>query len=180
MGSKSKEKMKRMLRRALRLYTYFRLGVVNYLGIFIALFNTSNLLWGFTPIHRWIPLSEFLVIFIVTYVPIAATLGYYDLKKGVNKTMAEINPFWKRATFIEKKWMVGAWTMKILPMMGLKDVAPKTFECLQRALISGIEWGVSKGKKLPKETCICEALKEEGLIDEETYKKCLEVALSER
>jgi len=172
--------MKRLFHKFLKFYIYLRFGIVNYLNMFIALFNTANLVWGFTPLHKKIGLFKFILIFLGMYIPIATVLGYYDLKKGVSKVTQEVSPFWRRATFLERKQIIGTF-FPFPPTKTFKDMASeRLYECWKEAYLEGLRWIVSKGKIVPKSECFCKAFYKEGLINEESYRKCLEVARSEK
>ena len=162
--------------KVMKLYTYLRFGIANYLNMFIALFNTANLIWGFTPLRHMIGLFEFIALFLLVYTPVVAVVGYYDLKRGVSKVTQEVNPFWRRAMFFERKIFIGS----VIPFPPLEGIgsSEKIEKCWKEAYEDGLRW-ISDENHVPKSACFCDALFEEGLLDEEGHKKCVEVALSE-
>ncbi len=164
----------RLLQRVIRFYVYTRLGLNNYIAFFIALFNTASLVWYFTGLKHLIPYRYFLIIVFILLLPLAAVLGYYDLKKLVSKVMVEVSPYWKRARFVDSKIFTGA--MMWLPLTStfrivIKD--EKIKKCLAKASEEMVKWVKSEGEYVPRNPCFCEIAKEIGLLDEEGYKMCL-------
>ena len=163
-----------LLQRIIRFYVYTRLGLSNYIAFFIALFNTASLVWYFTGLKRFIPYKYFLIVVFALLLPLAALLGYYDLKKLVSKVTVEVSPYWKRAKFIDSKIFTGAMMWPPLASIfriTIKD--EKINECLAKASEEMIKWIKSEGEYVPRNPCFCEVAKEIGLLDEEGYKMCL-------
>ncbi len=167
-----------MLKRILRYYVYLRVGISNYITFFIALFNTASLVWYFTRLKDIISFKEFALLFFLIYIPIALVLGYYDLKKLVAKTQAELSPFWRRANFISAvgalSSIVGMSPIVIIAAKSVKDES--TRECLRESIRAHLEYILSEGNYVPRNPCWCELAKKMDLLDEEHYKMCVEVA----
>jgi len=161
------------LRKLAKLYLYLRLGYANYLSMFISIINFSLVVWNFTDIRKVLGYGAFVVLFISLYLPITYVLGSIDLKKGLSKLRREIDPFWKRPVLIERKIYVGS----ILQNFGLPLIACllKLEKCLQESYKDTLKYVVTYGNEIPQNDCVCRALKEEGLIDDELFKTCLEL-----
>ncbi|WP_157058728.1 hypothetical protein [Ignicoccus islandicus] len=170
-----------MLSKLLRLYVYLRVGISNYLGLFISIFNTSNLIWFLTPLHNYVSLGHFVAVFVAIYLPVATLLGYYDFKRGVTKTSIELSPYWNRATLIERKLLTGAMHIHVSPLKLFKESGfdNELIECMKRSYIELLKWITSDGRYIPKNTCYCDYLFKKKVIDEERWKRCVEIATEE-
>ncbi|NPA85646.1 MAG: hypothetical protein GXO07_06580 [Crenarchaeota archaeon] len=165
-----------LLKRVLRIYVYVRLGISNYLTFMIALFNTASLVWYFLNLKDFIPYSHFVLLFFLLYLPLAAVLGYYDLKKLVAKTAYEVRPYWKRPNLFWTRYGLGA----IVYPVEAKELSElsgdgRVRECSSRAAREFLKFFLGEGRYVPKESCFCRIAYEEGLLDEEHYEMCLKV-----
>ena len=168
--------MKRVLKKLLKFYIYIRLGISNYLAFMIALFNTASLAWYFLGLKQTISFAQFILLFFALYLPLAAVLGYYDLKKLVAKTSSEVRPYWKRPTFFLARYMLGAVSYPLdarIEMELSQDERLK--ECLRRATRDFLKLLLSEGEEVPKSDCVCKVALEEGIIDKEHYEMCVKV-----
>ena len=164
----------RVLSKLVRLYVYMRLGISNYISFLISLFNTASLVWYFTGLKHMISYSLFLLITFAVFLPLAAALGYYDLKKLVSKVTVEVSPYWKRAKFIDSKLFTGAIIWPVLASIMKYSVEDERIkECLGKASEEIMKWIKSEGEYVPRNPCFCELAKEMGILDEEGYKMCL-------
>ncbi len=170
-----------MFSKLLRLYVYLRIGIANYLGLLISIFNTSNIIWFLTPLHNYIGLMQFMLLLAVVYVPIALLLGYYDFRKGFTKTSVELSPYWNRATLIERKMLIGAMYIPQTPLKIFEESGfdPELVECMKRSYKELLKWLASDGTYMPKNQCFCDYLYSRKLIDEDRYRKCVEIANEE-
>jgi len=165
------------IRRVAKLYLYMRLGYSNYLSTFISIINFSLIIWNFTNLKHIVNYWTFLALFVIFYLPIAYVLGSIDLRKGLSKIQREINPFWVRPTLIERKTYVGSLVaLFTIPMLSCTLKLEKSCKCLKESLKDTIEYLASYGEKMPSTECVCNALREEGIIDDERFKKCIEVS----
>ena len=170
-----------MLSKVIRIYVYLRVGISNYLGLLISIFNTSNLIWFLTPIHLYVSLWKFILIFVVLYLPIALVLGYYDFKKGFTKTSIELSPYWNRATLIERKLLMGSMHTQLSPLKLYKENGfdKELIDCVKKSYLELLKWLITDGAYMPKNDCFCKYLYSKGLIDEDRYNKCVELAKEE-
>ena len=168
--------MKRVLKKLLKFYVYIRLGVSNYLAFMIALFNTASLAWYFLGLKQVISFKYFILLFFALYLPLAAILGYYDLKKLVAKTSFEVTPYWKRPTFFLTRYMLGAISYPLDAKIEMELSRDKRLkECLKRATRNFLKLFLSEGEEVPRSACVCKVALEEGIIDKEYYEMCVKV-----
>ena len=92
-----------MIRRALKmgrdLFIYFKAGHSNYLTFFISIFNFTviqyRLLLSQIPFFsKLLPdLFSFIVVFTVTYIPVAIIIGVFEFKRGTLARRPKLNPY---------------------------------------------------------------------------------------
>ena len=92
-----------MLRRLLKLFRdlfiYFKAGHSGYLSFFISIFNFTviqhRLLISQIPLLSQIlpSLTSFIVLFTLTYIPIAILIGRFEFKRGALARRPKLNPY---------------------------------------------------------------------------------------
>ena len=93
------------LRQVALLKTYFIRGHSQWFAYIISLLNFVSIFYylvinNLSFIPDWFRFTYFIIIFVCTYFPITAFVGWYDFKKGTYKVeqnlVAEISPLWKK------------------------------------------------------------------------------------
>ncbi|HIH90454.1 hypothetical protein [Ignicoccus hospitalis] len=162
------------LHRALKVYVYVRLGLGNYLSFTLAVFNTASLVWYFAGLKEVIGFGEFLLLFFAIYFPLAAFLGYHDLKRLVGKTMAEVSPYWRRPNYFLSNYYLGS-MMYLHHALAFWKLSgdDRVKECSKEAVMNHLKRLISEGEMRPHGSCFCKLAFEEGLMDEEHYEMCV-------